>query len=293
MNKNIIKIGIPILVLGGLIAIIAATQKSINTLSSDLRIEPLDFDRYVDDYISDSINGHPNSAALVAYNHLYDVISTESSISAKTPSGSKLLLSAEDAADCYGRAFTAYYSIFGAEANQLFSNTTWSDQNLRAVKNTAKMLMTRQGAKKNADSLNHYIDYVNGYYSAIDLIDQSKYCSGANSYSNYFSRAKNYLGYPYKNNSKLKNITSVVSDNAKTGWKRAITREVDNVCRRDCSYYNSYSDFYQGDYQSTYNKIDEFNSAFNTSWGDELRTRLGNKNTEIMKCFQNKTNLTN
>lgn len=289
MNKNIIKIGVPVLVLGGLIAIIAATQKSIDTLSSDLRIEPLDFNSYVDGYISDSIKGQPNSAAQVAYNHLYDVITTESSISAKTPSGSTQLLSAEDAADCYGRAFTAYYSIFGAEANQLFSNTTWSDQNLRAVKTTAQMLMTRQGAKKSADSLNHYIEYVNGYYSAIDLIDQSNYCSGANSYSNYLSKAKQYLGYPYKNNSKLKNITSEVSENAKTGWRNSITKEVDNICRRECSYYNSYSEFYQGDFQSAYNKIGDFNSAFSSSWGGDLKTKLEEKNTEI-KTFFNKLN---
>lgn len=287
MNKNAIKIGVPILVLGGIIAIIAATQKPIEELSSDLRIEKLDFNSYVDRYIHDSISGNPNLEAMKGYIHLYDIIATESSISATNASGHKQLLDAQDAEECYERAFSAYFSIFDADANRLFSSSTWNDNELSGVKNTAQSLLTRNGSRSALDSLNHYIEYVNGYYAAVKLISQSRYCSGANSYHDYGNRARLYSVYPYSNNSKLSDIVSDVSENAQTGWRNSIIDYVDRICNHACYYYNSYEDFYQGDYPSAYNKIKEYNSTFKTTWGSDLKTKLESKNAELRNHFSN------
>ena len=290
MNKNVIKIGVPILVLGGIIAIIAATQKPIEQLSSDLRIEKLDFSNYVDKYISDSISGKPNSEAMQGYVHLYEIISTESSVFATTKSGHQQLLDAQDAEDCYERAFSAYFTIFGVVANRLFSNPTWNENELVGIKNTAQSLLTRNGTQSASDSLRHFIEYVNGYYAAVKLISQSRYCSSASYYNNYCNKARDYSIYPYSNNSRLKTIVSDVSENARTGWRNSITNTIDGICSHEGYYYNSYDEFYQGDYQSAYNKIKEYNSTFNTTWGSDLKTKLDNKNAELKDYFSNNSN---
>lgn len=286
MNKNIFKIGVPALVLIGIIVIIAFTQKPIAKLETELQIEPFDFNGYVDKYISDSIVGQTNGVALIRYNHIYDIITAEASIVAKSTAGSAELLSVSDAADCYKKSYTAYFSIFNNATNQLFSSRSWDESQLRDIRETARMLQTRQGRTSSGDSLSRFIAYVDGYYSAVKLISNSKYCSSATSYQYYCSQAKQYGGYPYKNNSKLNSIQSEVPQNAITGWRNSISKEVDEICGRSCYQYSSYNEFYN-DYLSMYNKVEECGKMSATSWGGDLKARMNQKDSEMKRCDWN------
>lgn len=290
MNKNIIKIGVPIMVLVSIIIIIATTQKPINKLSSELSIEPFDFKAYVDNYISDSIEGQTCSASKNGYDKLYKIISTESSITSTTENGQKPLLSPQDAAECYENAFQSYFSIFGPEVARLFSSSTWGEGQLSRIRIESQRLLSLRGSESAKDSLNHYINYVNGYYSATKLINRSRHCSSAGDYERYLNSARAYNTFPYNNNSKLKSITTKVANNAQEGWQKSITKYVESVCDRSCDYYNSYIEFYSGDYQNAFEKISEYNHKFDTTWGDNLKSKLNSKDTQVKACFNNLNN---
>lgn len=290
MNKNIIKIGVPVLVLFGIIAIILATSKSIDELSSKLQINSLDFGSFVDGYISDSIVGQSNSVAMTNYNRLYEIITTESAISVKTQNGSDQLLGYQEAEDCYARAFSAYFPIFANETEQIFSRGTWNDYELNNIKKTSQQLKDLKGTASASDSLNNYIGYVGGYYEAVRLIGRAKSCAGADSYKRYCDEAKQYIRYPYKNNSKLSDILSEVSGNAKKGWMSSITNVVNTICNHPNNHWNSYPDFYNEDYLKLYNKIDEYDEFFGASLGSALKPMLNKKDSDLKNYFYNNNN---
>lgn len=286
MNKNIIKIGVPAMVLCGIIAIVAITQKPIDELSSDMRIKPLDFNAYVDKYIKDSVDIRPKSVSCQGYQKLYEIITTETSIMATKNSGQEPLISDGEATICYERAFQAYYSIYDNDASQLFASSAWDESKLNEIKTEAENLLQRKGISSSASqNLKKYIEYVNEYYSAIGLIKRSRYCSSASEYNSYCNKAKSYQVVPYSNNSRLKNIVSEVAENAKSGWRNSITNYVEMVCGRSCSYYSSYPEFYEGDCETARKKINEYNDTFDTSWGRDLKNNLDNKDREVKKCF--------
>lgn len=287
MNKNIIKIGVPIIVLFAIIIIIANTQKPINKLSSELSIEPFDFNAYVDHYISDSIDGQVCSAAKNGYDKLYQIISTESSITSSTPESKGPLLSPQDAEECFENAFKAYFSIFGSDANQLFSKSSWGESELSRILNESQRLLKLNGSESARDSLNHYINYVNGYYSTKDLIKQSWHCSSADDYERYLNSARTYNTFPFNNNSNLKDITSKVANNAQEGWRNSITNDVERVCEQSCDYYSTYNDFRSMAYQKAYEKISEYNDKFNTTWGANLKSNLSSKDSQVKDYFNN------
>lgn len=290
MNKiNIIKIVVPIVVLGGILAIIIATQKPVEKMSFQ-HIDPFDFNAYVDEYIADSIINYPRAVSEKAYENLYEIIATESSIMATNISGEKeQLLSQTDAEDCYERAFKAFFSVFSNDANRVFGGSSWSNIDLNNIETSAKDLLNRKGISSSQnDSLARFIKYVGGYNSAIKLLYNSQYCSNLRQYNSYCEKAKAYSGYPYQNNSKLKNMASDVAGNARNGWQSSIESKVNDICGRHPSDYNSHNEFYENYYKPAYDNIEDYCNKFNTSWGEASKKKLDKKNTEVRDFYNNK-----
>lgn len=288
MKKNIIKIGVPFLVLVGIITLIISTQKPIEELSSDLRIEPFNFNSYVEKYITDSINGKTLDEARQKYNNIYDIISTEASVELKNSSQHSRLLEAQEAEELFSNAFKAYFMIFGNDADHVFVGQSWNESDLNKIKMESQRLLSQKGIQLGKDSLNNYISYVNGYYAATKLIRNSQYCSGVNSYNDYCARTTAYQKYPYINNSRLKNISTEVSSNAREGWRSTIERYVNDICNHPNTYYSSYDDFYNGDLTSAYDRIKEYNNTTNSSWGKDLKSKLNSRDSELKTYFENR-----
>ncbi len=287
MKKIIIKIGVPILVLAGIISLIISTQKPIERLSSDLRIEPFNFNSYVGKYILDSINGKSLDEARSKYNNIYDIISTEASVELKNSSMHSRLLEAQEAEVLFSNAFKSYFMIFGNDADKVFVSQTWDESDLNRIKSESQRLLSQKGILLGKDSLSHYICYVDGYYAATKLIRYSQNCSGRDSYKDYCSRATAFLKYPYIKNSRLKNISTEVSSNAREGWRSSIEKYVNNICNHSNAYYSLYDDFYE-DLTSAYDRIKEYNNTTNSSWGNDLKSKLNSKDSEIKIYFENR-----
>lgn len=287
MNKlNIVKILVPILVLVGIFAIIATTLKHIEE-TSFRPVEHFDFNTYVDEYISDSIMNQPRAASKQAYDHIYEIITTESSIVATTPSGGKKpILSQSDAEECYEKTFNAFFSVFSKDAIRLFASSSWGSSDLSNIETISKELLNRKGLTSTTkDSLNNYIRYTKGYQEAIHLLNSSNYCADVNSYKSYCKRADKFKGYPYQNNAKLQGITSKVAQNASESWRTSITTSVDDVCQRQASSFGSANNFYNNYYRPLYANIDDYRSNVNSSWGTNLKKQLDNKLTEVRNYY--------
>ena len=269
-----------------ILAVIVITQEPIEKISSDLTIRPFDFNAYVDKYIEDSISGNPREQAFREYERIYDVISTEASIMATQGAKKVSLLSSGEADDCFERAFKAYYSIFERDADQLFASSIWNG--LGGVKEGANDLMQRRGISTlESEKLKKYVKYVDGYNAAKKLISNSRTCKNGDSYDYYCRQADQYKGEPYKNNSDLKNIVSVVKNNAMESWRNSITNYVNAVYRKS---YGSYNEFYNGDYINAYNKIKEYNDKINPNWGGDLKKKLAEKDQDVKNNLTSSTN---
>ncbi len=286
MKKTLIKIGLPFIVLAVIFAVIISTQKPIEELSSDLRINSFNFNNYVETYISDSIKGKPLIVAQSGYDHLYDIINTESSIELTDSMGNHPLITSQEAEELFTKSFKAYFYIFGSEVNRFFSNSEWKDSELNKIKTECQRLLAKQGTTFAKDSLNNYTKYVNGYYSARRLIRNAKNCSDKSTYEDYCKRARSYKCYPYNNNSSLVNIVSTVSNEAISGWQQAINDAVNNLINKPNYDFGTYSNFYT-ELQSVFSKITDYNNTFNSSWGSDLRAKLNNKDTVVKQFYQN------
>lgn len=276
MKKKTLKMMVPIIMLVAIVVIVALNQKPITELSSDLHIEPLNFNAYVNQFISDSIKGQTSGTAKANYDILYQIIKTEASIiTASSTQSSIPLLSAQDAEELYAKAFSAYFPIWMDATDRLFASPTWSNSTLSNIKSESERLLALEGSSGGRDSLMHYIDYVNGYNAAEKLIRYSKYCNSADSYDSYCSRAKDYQGYPYKNNSDLNNIKSTVEENARNSWRSSIENKVESVCKID-----NPNKFY-----SLYNESFDEIKDYKTKTGIELekqKTLLKVKNDKML-----------
>lgn len=286
MKKTLIKIGLPFIVLAVIFAVIISTQKPIEELSSDLRINSFNFNNYVETYISDSIKGKPLIVAQSGYDHLYDIIKTESSIEVTDSIGNHPLITSQEAEELFTKSFKAYFFIFGSEVNRFFSNSEWKDSELNKIKTESQRLLTMQGTAFAKDSLNNYTKYVNGYYSAKRLMRIAKNCSSKSSYEDYCKRARSYKCYPYNNNASFANIVSSVSNDAISGWQQAINDAVNNLINKPNYDFGTYSNFYT-ELQSVFSKIADYNKTVNSSWGSDLRTKLNNKDNVVKQFYQN------
>ena len=222
-----------------------------------------DFYSYVDEYISGNIINQSMSSAWMAYNDLYQNITTDSK-------------NEEESEECYFRAFMAIFSVFSNNANRVFASDTWNDDDLTNIKNTAQELLNRRGLQYETDSLNRYINYVDEYYMAIDFINESHNCTSANSYHNLVNKAKQYSGYPFKNNARLCNIVSDVSDNARVQWKKTIEADVDDFCT-NLDYRCRLNFDAEKKYNEICNDIKEYEEVNQTtSWANKMREKTKN-----------------
>lgn len=260
--KTVIKVLIPLLVLAGLGVIIFTTQKSIDEMHSG-SIDKHDFKAYVSQYAVDSIQNQSVDDARIQYAKLYDIITTESSITVTDSNGTALLLDASDADECYQDAFDAYYPFFRNQADRLFNSSTWNPTELKNIKSEAEDLVNRKGVDQRSDSLNLYIHYVSGYYNCKSLIQSAKSCSSRSTYLFVKKHFSDYLCYPYNKCTDLRDV-SFARQTAENAWKSSIEKEVGRI--RD-KYYGDNTSEFDSDRKKAEDRIDEcYNEIRDYSW---------------------------
>ena len=275
--KTTIKILVPLLVLAGIGAIIISTQKSIN----ELHVKPIeqhDFKAWVSQYAADSISGQSYADAKSHYAMLYDMITTEASVIASDGQTSSPLIDAKGADTCYESAFAAYFPVFANRADNFFRGSDWPAGDRRSIKEEAESLKKRQGkSQSHLNSLNNYINYVDGYDKCKMIIRKAQSCR---SFETYDYVSKNYSKFccnPYNHCSDLNGISSA-KQTAATTWRNYISQEVREVYNRN--YYGDYSDF-ESDKKRLESMIEQYQRNVDSYWGSSEKNQLREKDRKF------------
>ena len=276
--KKTIKVQVPLLVLAGIGAIIFSTQKSINELHPK-PIEQHDFKAWVSQYAADSISGQSYEKAKSHYAMLYNMITTEASVTASDGQTSSPLIDAKDADTCYKSAFDAYFPVFANHADNFFQRSVWPAGDRRSIKEESKSLNKERQrlSQPPLNKLDNYISYVDGYDKCKMIIRKAQSCR---SFETYDYVSKNYSKFccnPYNHCSDLNGISSA-KQTAATTWRNYISQEVREVYNRN--YYGDYSDF-ESDKKRLESMIEQYQRNVDSYWGSSEKNQLREKDRKF------------
>lgn len=231
MNNKIIKSVILLLAIGIIITIVVITRQSVKPFERQ-EIRPFDFAQYVSQKIDTQIVGTA-AQAMIQYNDVYDIITTEDNILVD----SEKVLSDSTAASLYSAAFQKYWQIYDGELYAFFNQSSWPKEDRDNIASHLKALQKRRGCE-NLDDIKKYESYLAGYKEAEKIIKDAKKCTSIKTYKKVRKDYTNYYDQdPYYNVAQLQTELRHVPNNAKESLENSIVQKINRVCN-DRSYEN-------------------------------------------------------
>lgn len=279
MGNKILKIALPLIILGVIVFVINKTQKSIDGIAPT-EVNPFSFGTYINDLVQSGLKDKPYAQAKEEYRHLYDIVKTEEQIVAIDSAGArKPLLPDTTAQGCYRRIFEGYWPSYESLADGVF-NSDWSSKTdqLSIIKMEAEDLQQRNGSIIRNDSLTRYLSYIGDYNAANSFVSKVS-CSSKSQYDQLVAKKEVYKKkYPLNNNSSLVAQLNGVPGKAKSRWENSIKTSVKEAC-----YKYSLNDFLSAK-NGCENKISEYNNCFPNDKlsASETTTRLRNRWYELL-----------
>ena len=280
MGNKILKIALPLIILGVIVFVINRTQKSIDGIAPK-EVNPFSFGTYINDLVQSDLKDKPYAQAKEEYRRIYDIIKTEEQVVAMDSAGArKPLLPDTTAQACYRKTFEGYWPAFEGMADGVFKSDWLSktDQ-LSGIKTEAADLQQRKGAAQRNDSLDRYLAYVDDYNDAIGFVSKVS-CSSKTKYDQLNVQKNKYQKkYPLCNNRSLVNQLEEVPRKAKSKWEISIKSSVNEACGK-------YSlDAFLNAKKDCEDKISEYNNCFTPDGlsASETTTRLRNRWYELLE----------
>lgn len=198
MNR-IIKIALITIMLLSIVVIITLLIKrppSINGATPKPLVER------VDSLISVRIVNEDYVSASKGFDFILDEIATEASI--LNPNGSNQLTT-DEVNRCRVSVFDTYLSVFDKYQRYYFNQSSWSDEELKALKSRAQTLLDMNIAKgKDKSTLDSVVINVNDYYKAWEFINHAKSCASIEAAQIIEKQVERYLRSPLTNNASLR-----------------------------------------------------------------------------------------
>jgi len=280
MGNKILKIALPLIILGVIVFVINRTQKSIDGIAPT-EVDPFSFGTYINDLVQSDLKDKPYAQAKDEYRRIYDIVTTEEHIMAIDSAGTrKPLLPDTTAQRCYREIFEGYWPSFESLADGVFKSD-WSSKTdqLGIIKAEAEDLQQRNGSALRNDSLTGYLSYIGAYNDALSFVSMVS-CASKLKYEQLVDR-KNVLKnmYPLCNNSSLVAQLNGVPGIAKSKWENSVKMEVRKACNKD-----RLDDFLSAK-KACDNKILEYNNCFSNDKlsASETTTRLRNRWYELLE----------
>lgn len=264
MGNKILKIALPLIILGVIVFVINRTQKSIDGIAPT-EVDPFSFGNYINDLVQTDLKDKPYAQTKDEYRRIYDIIKTEEQITAIDSAGCQhTLLPDTTAQGCYRRIFEGYWPSFQSLADGVFKSD-WSNKTdqLSVIKTEAVDLQQRNGSALRNDSLTRYLSYIGDYNAAISFVSNLT-CSSKSKYDQLVAQKEVYKKkYPLSNNSNLVAQLNGVPGKAKSKWESSVLLSVRNACikinlddflseKRDCeSKISEYNNYFSSDKLST------------------------------------------
>ena len=284
MGNKVLKIALPLIILGVIMLVINRTQKSIDGLAPT-DVDPFNFGMYINEMVQSDLLNKPFFQAKDEYRRIYDIVKTEEYVEATDSNGIRQsLLPDTSFQTCYRSVFVGYWPIFESLVAGVF-NADWSSKTdqLNVIKSETEDLQKRNGSELRNDSLTRYLAYIDDYESAKTFVDKVP-CSSKSKYDQIVSQKDAYKSkYPLFNNPILVTQLNGVTRRAKINWSNSVKKNVDDVCGK-----NNLNDFLSAK-SGCENKITEYNSCFSNDKlsTNETTTKLRNRWYELLTAAVN------
>lgn len=235
-------------------------------------VERYDIDAHVDSCCLVIACAASIAESKTAYEKLYKELDVLNSI--QLSDGSPFC---DNMSELYMNASHSYSVRFQRYADDFFQGSTWSG--VGVIKNEAESLRKREGINQiDADSLSHYINYADNYYSFVKRLKALDTCTCAETYNTDFS---SYNKYPYNNLSSLQDRVRKAKQTAKIAWQESLTREINVFLLTSVPTEQSRKEEDLRKQREFKQKIESFYSATGDSSLAIFKERLDNRKDQI------------
>ena len=256
MNK-IIKIILISLVIIGIASVAFYFYNGTDTPKEQV-IATTSFEKEIENQVKSQIQGNDYPQASKAFHDIMSTIKTEASI--ENVDGKKQLTTNE-VANCQKIAFYAYAPIFNRYQKSYFSQPSWTDSELNALKAQAQELLSMniaEGAAKHG--IAQVIDNVNDYNAAWAVVRSAHSCYSVAAVKSIKSKVAQYNRAPLTNNASLR----AGLNSAYTDAKSSLASNINAICRKVAQNYMAYGSYdnYLAAEEAALNRINEYVNAF-------------------------------
>lgn len=256
MNK-IIKIILISLVIIGIASVAFYFYNGTDTPKEQV-IATTSFEKEIENQVKSQIQGNDYPQASKAFHDIMSTIKTEASI--ENVDGKKQLTTNE-VANCQKIAFYAYAPIFNRYQKSYFSQSSWTDSELNALKAQAQELLSMniaEGAAKHG--IAQVIDNVNDYNAAWAVVRSAHSCYSVAAVKSIKSKVAQYNRAPLTNNASLR----AGLNSAYTDAKSSLASNINAICRKVAQSYMAYGSYdnYLAAEEAALNRINEYVNAF-------------------------------
>ena len=255
--KKIIKIILISLVIIGIASVAFYFYNGTDTPKEQV-IATTSFEKEIENQVKSQIQGNDYPQASKAFHDIMSTIKTEASI--ENVDGKKQLTTNE-VANCQKIAFYAYAPIFNRYQKSYFSQPSWTDSELNALKAQAQELLSMniaEGAAKHG--IAQVIDNVNDYNAAWAVVRSAHSCYSVAAVKSIKSKVAQYNRAPLTNNASLR----AGLNSAYTDAKSSLASNINAICRKVAQNYMAYGSYdnYLAAEEAALNRINEYVNAF-------------------------------
>lgn len=255
--KKIIKIILISLVIIGIASVALYFYNGTDTPKEQV-IATTSFEKEIENQVKSQIQGNDYPQASKAFHDIMSTIKTEASI--ENVDGKKQLTTNE-VANCQKIAFYAYAPIFNRYQKSYFSQSSWTDSELNALKAQAQELLSMniaEGAAKHG--IAQVIDNVNDYNAAWAVVRSAHSCYSVAAVKSIKSKVAQYNRAPLTNNASLR----AGLNSAYTDAKSSLASNINANCRKVAQSYMAYGSYdnYLAAEEAALNRINEYVNAF-------------------------------
>lgn len=281
MNK-IIKIILISLVIIGIASVAFYFYNGTDTPKEQV-IATTSFEKEIENQVKSQIQGNDYPQASKAFHDIMSTIKTEASI--ENVDGKKQLTTNE-VANCQKIAFYAYAPIFNRYQKSYFSQPSWTDSELNALKAQAQELLSMniaEGAAKHG--IAQVIDNVNDYNAAWAVVRSAHSCYSVAAVKSIKSKVAQYNRAPLTNNASLR----ARLNSAYTDAKSSLASNINAICRKVAQNYRAYGNYdnYFAAEEAALNQINEYVNAFGGGSFSDAKNALAQADNDALNYYPN------
>ena len=281
MNK-IIKIILISLVIIGIASVAFYFYNGTDTPKEQV-IATTSFEKEIENQVKSQIQGNDYPQASKAFHDIMSTIKTEASI--ENVDGKKQLTTNE-VANCQKIAFYAYAPIFNRYQKSYFSQPSWTDSELNALKAQAQELLSMniaEGAAKHG--IAQVIDNVNDYNAAWAVVRSAHSCYSVAAVKSIKSKVAQYNRAPLTNNASLR----AGLNSAYTDAKSSLASNINANCRKVAQNYRAYGNYdnYFAAEEAALNQINEYVNAFGGGSFSDAKNALAQADNDALNYYPN------